>query len=101
LLRDNILTGKIPTEIGLLMSLGECVLVIDRQRACSVTLDILSYQPRDSNALFGLTVGAADLYLQVNALTGMIPTEIGLMTSLGECVHVGLIHCHNVLAQLL
>jgi hypothetical protein len=36
-----------------------------------------------------MTVWADFLYLENNKLIGPIPTEIGVLTSLGECVYHG------------
>jgi hypothetical protein len=46
------------------------------------------------------TVCVVTLDLGGNTLKGTIPTEIGLLTFLGECVLL-VIDCHNALAQSL
>jgi hypothetical protein len=85
-LYTNAITGPIPTEIGLMTLLSEFVLVIDCHNtlAQSLRMSIRIHLVilMDCFDFFY----AAYLDLGLNELTGMIPTEIGLLTLLGECL---------------
>jgi hypothetical protein len=66
-LYGNALNGTIPTEIGLMTSLGEYVLVIDCHNALAQSLwaGAHSYPPCDSNGLFGLFVQISYLLMRM------------------------------------
>ena len=66
---ENDLTGKIPTEVGLLSSLTFLSLGPNR---------LTGKLPTEIGLLTSLT----DLRLYFNTFTGTLPTEIGLLTSL-------------------
>ena len=67
----NDLTGKIPTELGLLSSLTFLSLGPNR---------LTGTLPTEIGLLTSLT----DLRLYFNTFTGTLPTEIGLLTSLTD-----------------
>ena len=78
-LEENVLTGRIPSQIGLMTSLSEF--------HCS--LDYFQYYGCVSFVLIStLTSHSLDFPdLSDNSLTGQIPTEIALMVQLGESCH--------------
>jgi hypothetical protein len=80
-LHNNKLTGGIPSEICLLTRLGEFYqrFRVSFQRTCSL-VSFCASTP--------LSHCTDWVYLPNNDLTGIIPTEIGLLTNLGTFSHV-------------
>lgn len=92
----NSLTGMIPSTIGLLTNLGESVCTsLNIWRVCFVII-LISVVARCS---------ADDLNFHSNRLTGSIPSTIGLLTKLRECLtaayfNMNLLGCDLVLIPL-
>jgi hypothetical protein len=77
---SNGLGGPIPTEIGLLKDL----VFLDFRELLPVDRKVVStlFSPVSSQLMFVISCACSILLKEFNQLTGSIPSEIGLMTSL-------------------
>lgn len=89
---NNDLTGTIPSEIALLTSLGKALGRFDCFHCRIFVYNSISVAHSQS-------IGS--LLLNNNKLTGMIPTEIASMSSLGECLQSRLrgLLVHSILSS--
>jgi hypothetical protein len=82
-LGDNELTGSIPSEIGLMASLVDLSLCkYLNQVLCLLLLPITVIYIVSSSCHFNTFYILSPNALDINTLTGSIPSEIGLLTSL-------------------
>jgi hypothetical protein len=90
-LSSNSLTGTIPSQIALLTKLSESsivwLLVVMIVLSC-VFLIVLS-------CLLVIFHSTAGLSLSGNSLTGIVPSEVGLLTKISESSVVWLLACCN------
>jgi hypothetical protein len=82
-LDNNSLTGTIPSEVGLMLNLGESSVVW-----LLVVMIVLSCVFHCTLMLACHIHSTASLSLNYNSLTGTIPSQVGLLTTLSESIVV-------------